>query len=124
MVFGTVFGDCVRGSAEIWGRGPARGPRRTESDLGYVDRLRALVAALLFIGDLGVLLEALEARSVDPGVVDEQVSIAFIGCDESVALLVVEPLDGTGCHGCSTFLYCGPARSYDTKSRTTASIRF
>src|SRR5947208_12621466 len=80
---------------EIWGRGPRSGPRRTESDLGYVDRLRALVAGLLVIGDLRVLLQALEARPVDAGVVNEEVSVAFIGGDEAIALLVVEPLDGT-----------------------------
>src|SRR3954451_24799636 len=109
----SSLGKKPRAASRRSGGGARVGePRRTESDLGYVDRLRALVTALLFIGDLRVLLEALETRSVDAGVVDEEVSITFIRSDKAVSLLVVEPLDGTGCHACSTFLYCGPARSY------------
>src|SRR2546421_1941819 len=83
-------------------RSPARsaGPelRRRRSDLRDVDRLRALVARLLVVGDLGVLLKRLEAASVDACVMDEEVTVALVGRDEAVALLVVEPLDGSGRH--------------------------
>src|SRR5919106_2561376 len=62
------------------------------SDEAYVHRLRSLVARLLLVLDLRVLGERLEALAIDAGVVDEQVAVPIIGCDESVALFVVEPL--------------------------------
>src|SRR5919106_2363168 len=61
------------------------------SDEAYVLRLR-------------VLRERLEALPVDARVVDEQVPVTIIGSDESVALLVVEPLDGSGRHVNCPFL--------------------
>src|SRR2546421_5881504 len=83
------------------GGGPAAKPgavRRVASDLRDVYRLRALVARLLVVGDLRVLLERLEAAPVDACVMDEEVSVALVGGDEAVALLVVEPLHGSGRH--------------------------
>src|SRR2546423_4836249 len=66
--------------------------------LGHVDGLGALVPGLLVVGHLGVLLERLEPRAVDARVMHEKVSVALVGRDEPVALLVVEPLDRTGRH--------------------------
>src|SRR5205085_4411365 len=71
---------------------------RRPSDLGDVDRLRPLVSRLLVVGDLRVLLKRLEAASVDSSVMDEEVTVALVGRDEAVALLVVEPLHGSGRH--------------------------
>ena len=68
------------------------------SDEADVHRLRPLVARLLLVLHLGVLGERLEALAVDAGVVDEQVPVSLIGSDEAVALLVVEPLHGSGRH--------------------------
>src|ERR671922_2761853 len=64
------------------------------SDEAYVHRLRPLVAGLFLVLDLRVLGERFEALAVDPRVMDEQVAVALVGCDEPVTLLVVEPLDG------------------------------
>src|SRR3954453_10197670 len=69
-------------------------------DRRYVDCLRALVARLGVELDLCALGERLEAVAGNPGVVDEQVLAAFIGSDEAEALVVVEPLNGSGCHVC------------------------
>src|SRR6185437_855701 len=82
--------------------------RRPGSDLPDVYRLRPLVPGLLVVGDLGVLLERLEAVALNAGVVDEEVAIALIGSDEAEALLVVEPLHGTGRHRApSSSVHCG-----------------
>src|SRR3954453_9378985 len=77
------------------GPGP---PARPSSDLLDVYGLRALVALLFLIGHLRGLAKRLEAIPADAGVMHEQVAAAVVGCDEAVALLVVEPLDGPGCH--------------------------
>src|SRR3954471_13402924 len=82
------------------------GPGLDEAD---VHRLRTLVADLFLVLDLGVLGEALEALAVDARVVHEEVAIALVRSDEAVALLVVEPLDGSRRH-VSPFLRV-PARS-------------
>src|SRR3954466_12237626 len=66
--------------------------------LGHVDCLGPLVPGLLVVGHLGVLLERLEAGAVDARVMHEKVSVALVGRDEPVALLVVEPLDRAGGH--------------------------
>src|SRR4051812_30951921 len=66
---------------------------------GDVDGLRALVAGLGVVGHLGTLGEGLEAAGVDAGVMDEQVLAVVVRRDEAEALVVVEPLDGSGRHG-------------------------
>src|SRR5215212_1785487 len=67
---------------------------------GGEDVLR--LGALLPLGglelDLRALGERLEAVACDRAVVDEQVLAALVGGDEPIALRVVEPLDGSGCH--------------------------
>src|SRR3954449_1301031 len=65
---------------------------------GDVDGLRPLVTGLGVVGDLRALGERLEAVRVDPRVVDEEVLAALVRGDEAEALVVVEPLDGSGCH--------------------------
>src|SRR5436305_12625396 len=81
------------------------GPRRKAAvkqpgvlDLLDVDGLGALVAHLLFVGDLRALGEAPIAVADDARVVNEQVSAALIGRDEAEALVVAEPLHGSGGH--------------------------
>jgi predicted ABC-type transport system involved in lysophospholipase L1 biosynthesis ATPase subunit len=76
----------------LWQAWPARGSGG--ADAGGLRALRAL-------GDLElhvlVLLQAAEAVAVDLGVVHEDVRPVGAG-DEAVALLRVEPLDGSLCH--------------------------
>src|SRR5438105_14492486 len=56
---------------------------------------RALGGLVLHLRVLG---ERLVALADDRAVVDEEVLAAFVGGDEPVPLLRVEPLDGSGCH--------------------------
>src|ERR687895_573012 len=80
------------------------------SDEAHVHRLGTLVARLLLVLHLGVLRQGLEALAVDAAVMDEQVPLSIIGSDEAEALLVVEPLDGSGRHVTCPFLRVpGPA---------------
>src|SRR3954451_19723071 len=63
-----------------------------------VDGLGALVPGLGVEADARALGERLEALGVDAGVVDEQVLAGIVRRDEAEALVVVEPLDGSGGH--------------------------
>src|SRR4051794_12114656 len=63
-----------------------------------VDGLRALVAVLGVVRDPGTLCEGAEPVRVDARVVDEEVLAALVRSDEAEALLVAEPLHGSGCH--------------------------
>src|SRR3954465_13901568 len=83
-------------SSEAW---TARSTRLRLDD-GDVRGVRALGARLGVVGDLGALGEGLEARAVDAGVVDEQFLAAVLRRDEAEALLVAEPLHGSGGHCC------------------------
>src|SRR3954465_14230413 len=65
---------------------------------GDVDGLGALVPGLGVVADARALGEGLEALGVDARVVDEQVLARVIRRDEAEALVVVEPLDGSGGH--------------------------
>src|ERR671918_470576 len=58
----------------------------------------ALVAGLDVVGHLGALGEAAEALAADAVVMDEDVLRAVIGRDEPEALVVTEPLHGSGWH--------------------------
>src|SRR3954464_12821105 len=74
---------------------------RKKPDLGDqadVRGLRALVALLLLVLDLRALGERPVAAALDRAEVHEQILVTLIGCDESVAFVRVEPLDGSGCH--------------------------
>src|SRR4051794_12268215 len=80
----------ARGAASRW--------KRSALEERDVDGLRALVARLGVIRDLRALGEGAEAVRVDAGVVDEEVLAPVVRRDEAEALLVAEPLDGSGCH--------------------------
>src|SRR5713226_5955876 len=64
-----------------------------------VDGLGPLVAGLGIKGDLGALSQRLETFSADAAVVDEEVFSAVVRGDKAEALVVVEPLHGSGWHG-------------------------
>src|SRR5258708_7469644 len=78
-------------------------PRRS-ADRTDRDGLLALRAFLDLELDLLVLLEGLEARTLDLGEMGEEVLAAAVGFDEAEAFGVVEPLHGTGAH-CLRFLF-------------------
>src|SRR5687767_11681634 len=63
-----------------------------------VDRRRALRALLGVIRDAGALREGAEAVTRDAGEMDEEVLAGLVGRDEPEALVVAEPLHGTGRH--------------------------
>src|SRR5438270_262845 len=65
-----------------------------------VRRLRALVTLLGFVLDLRAFVQRAVTAPLNRAEVDEQVLTAFIGSDEAVALVRVEPLDSSGCHFC------------------------
>src|SRR5438477_12097095 len=82
------------------GSAPSSLPISPPDRLGECDvlRLRALGALLGLVLHLRVLREGLVALADDRAVVDEQVLAAVVGRDEAIALVGVEPLDGSGCH--------------------------
>jgi steroid delta-isomerase-like uncharacterized protein len=86
--------------------GPSSQKRFSALDRLYVDGLRALVARLGLVRDLRALGERLVAVADDAGVVDEEILPALVGRDEAEALLVAEPLHGSGCHGFLHLLMC------------------
>jgi hypothetical protein len=63
-----------------------------------VCRLRAFLTLAGFVFDLRALREGLEAVACDVRVVDEEILVTLVRADEAVALRIVEPLDGSGCH--------------------------
>src|SRR6476661_10044083 len=67
-------------------------------ELRDVDRLRALVPALLLVVHAGALREGAVPVGDDAGVMDEEVAGALVGRDEPEALVVAEPLHGAGGH--------------------------
>ncbi len=68
------------------------------SDEVNVRRLRPLLALRHLELDLRPFGQRLEAAPGDLRVMDEQILAAIIWRDEAVALVVAEPLDGSGCH--------------------------
>src|SRR5689334_8161695 len=60
--------------------------------------LRAPVALLGLVLDLGALVQRAVARTLNGAEVHEQVLAAFVRGDEPVTLVGVEPLDGSSCH--------------------------
>src|SRR5680860_753040 len=71
------------------------------SERANVARLRALLALGHLEADLLTLVEGLVALALDRGEVNEQVLATGVRGDEPVALVGVEPLDGTFWHGVS-----------------------
>src|SRR5829696_4939414 len=80
--------------------------QRRPLDGGDVDRLRALVALLLLVGHLRALGERAVPVGVDAGVMDEEVAAALVRGDEAEALLVAEPLHGSGRHCPALHCWC------------------
>src|SRR5207247_8413372 len=82
-------------------RDPGRGCGTFRSD-GSADpdvaRLRPLGAVFDLVLHPHSLVQALEALAADRAEVDEHVLAAIVLRDEAVALVVAEPLDGSGCH--------------------------
>src|SRR5919201_4756335 len=79
-----------------------RGAGRTVCGLGshqrHVRRFGTLCSLTNFELDLSALGEGLVALARNRRMVDEDVLLALGRSDEAVALRVVEPLDGSGCH--------------------------
>src|SRR2546423_1926376 len=71
---------------------------RALCERAHVRRLRALLPLRRLELHLRSLRQALEALAGDAAVMDEEVLAAIVGRDEAIALLVVEPLDGSCCH--------------------------
>jgi hypothetical protein len=67
-------------------------------DPGDILRLHALLPLGRLVGDLGALLEALEALARDARVMHEEVLAALVRGDEAVALIVAEPLNRSLSH--------------------------
>src|SRR5215211_5870112 len=61
-------------------------------DGGDVVRLQTFPTLGSLVGDLGTLIEALEAVTCYTTVVHEEILTALVGGDEAVAFIVVEPL--------------------------------
>src|ERR1700755_3163129 len=74
--------------------------RRNTHALDQVDvrRLPAPFSLLSLVLDLRAFVERAIARPLDRAEVDEQILAAFVGRDEPIALVSVEPLDSSGCH--------------------------
>src|ERR671919_1426560 len=82
------------------GARPGRAARRSygSSDGLDVDGLGALLPLARLELDTCVLAQRLEAAARDVRVVDEKILAPLVRRDEAVALRVVEPLHGSGCH--------------------------
>src|SRR5579871_765017 len=104
-VISTLSSFCAMSSSShsfgrtAEGREPT-GPRPAHglADDAHVGGLGALVTLLGLVLHLRALVQAAVARALDGAEVDEQVLTAFIGGDEAVPLVGVEPLDSSGCH--------------------------
>src|SRR5687767_14871483 len=98
----------------------ASGPRpiRRSLDRRDVDRSRALGTLLGLVRDTGTLGERAEAVARDAREMDEEVLAGLVGRDEPEALVVAEPLHGTGRH---VYLHgvCA-ANAEDANKQTTA----
>src|SRR6266404_5972237 len=71
-------------------------PLRDDLHVARFGTLRALFELELDLRPFGERLVTVACESAE---VDEDVLRSFCGLDEPVALRVVEPLDGSGCHG-------------------------
>src|SRR5690606_18805505 len=81
-----------------------RSPIGVDSDQSDVLGLRALLALHDFELHPLVLVQRAEAVHRDGGVVNEDVCVTAVLSDEAEALLAVEPLDGSLCHGAQVLL--------------------
>src|SRR4051794_9495431 len=94
---GVVTPSPPAGTHDVPGRQGLRRMSGALEDL-YVRRVGALGPDLGVVADLGTLGQRLEAAARDAAVVDEQVLALIVGRDEPEALVVAEPLNGSGCH--------------------------
>src|SRR6516165_3949689 len=60
--------------------------------------LRTLLALRLFVLDFRALVQGLVALTFDPTKVHEQIFAAVLRSNETITLLGVKPLHGSGCH--------------------------
>lgn len=51
-----------------------------------------------FVSDLLTFIQAIQTRTLDGGDVHKHIGPAFVGLNEAVAFLAVEPLYGASCH--------------------------
>src|SRR5450759_1717569 len=91
----TISAGNTEGSPK---RALAGRPMSRRSDRLDVYGLGSLVALLGVVGDLRTLLQRAITLAVDSGVMDEQVLVAIIRCDEAETLVVAEPLYGASWH--------------------------
>src|SRR5215472_11642369 len=84
--------------APVYGRVAPSRPVPRGSDLRHVNGLRSLRTGLLLIRNLHTLGQRAIAVPHDASEMNEKVASAVIGRDETEALVVAEPLDGTRCH--------------------------
>src|SRR5450759_922523 len=89
------------------------------SDRLDVYGLRALVALLRVVGDLGPLLERAIALAVDSSVMDEQVLVAVIRGDEAETLVVAEPLYCASWHYVNSSTVCACCDAEDASTAST-----
>src|SRR5581483_476197 len=80
---------------------------------------RPLGALLGVIGHLRALRKGSEPAADDRRMVDEQVFALIVGGDEAKALLVAEPLHGSGCHVPSRENCCAARRGRSRRAITT-----
>src|SRR5262245_2535375 len=103
LELGLSFGLLVAVALELPEGGTP--PGHACSDHPHVLRLVALATRPDLELDLLAGLEGAVATALDVRVMDEDVVLAVAG-DEAVALLCVEELDGTDCHGDFAYLFC------------------
>src|SRR5262249_57759085 len=72
-----------------------RSGRDDDADRACLRSLRTILSFVLHLRPLG---EALVSLAADRAVVDEDVLAPLVLRDEAVALVVAEPLHGSGCH--------------------------
>src|SRR5215218_5783672 len=90
-------------------------------ELGDVIRLQTFPALGLLVGDLGALIEALEAITRYTAVMDEDVLATLIRGDEAVAFIITEPLYRSLGHTWSPPFFTGAPPQQ--KSRSSHTVR-
>src|SRR5919205_2918117 len=97
---------------------PRRSPNCSREARLHVRGGGALRALLRCVAHLRALGERLESAALDGAVVHEQVLARLIRRDEAEALVVVEPLHGSGRHGDALLALCGARRGGCCKATT------
>jgi hypothetical protein len=101
-----MFSD--RATAALGARDVVSDPSRS-TDFDVLGRLLTTITDN-FIFDRLTLIERTKAGTFDSGDMDEHVSAAILGLNESIALRRVEPFDGAGSHHASLNEYYRAAR--------------